>query len=146
MTTKGVWLLDRHTDRQMDRQTLDKMIPMCRYASQATQKCIFVYFLPQAVTNSKYSKLSKSCTLPRGLWYQWRVKQPLNEPIVQIWLRYHTIQTIFCILHVGGLQTDRWQKGQTIQLLDARGQKKFCGKLFALHILGTFTQTWDVLV
>ena len=24
------------TDRQRDRQTLDKVIPMCRYASQAT--------------------------------------------------------------------------------------------------------------
>ena len=27
-----------HTDRQTDRQTPDKVIPMCRYASQATQK------------------------------------------------------------------------------------------------------------
>ena len=26
------------TDGQTDRQTLDKVIPMCRYASQATQK------------------------------------------------------------------------------------------------------------
>ena len=29
---------DRRTDRQTDRQTTDKVIPMCRYASQATQK------------------------------------------------------------------------------------------------------------
>ena len=33
---------DGQTDRQMDRQTdgrtTDKVIPMCRYASQATQK------------------------------------------------------------------------------------------------------------
>ena len=29
---------DRHTDGWMDRQTPDKVIPMCRYASQATQK------------------------------------------------------------------------------------------------------------
>ena len=28
----------RQTDGQTDRQTLDKVIPMCRYASQATQK------------------------------------------------------------------------------------------------------------
>ena len=28
----------RQTDRQTDRQTPDKVIPMCRYASQATQK------------------------------------------------------------------------------------------------------------
>ena len=27
----------RWTDGRMDRQTPDKMIPMCRYASQATQ-------------------------------------------------------------------------------------------------------------
>ena len=26
------------TDRGMDRQTPDKVIPMCRYASKATQK------------------------------------------------------------------------------------------------------------
>ena len=29
---------DRQTDRQTDGQTTDKVIPMCRYASQATQK------------------------------------------------------------------------------------------------------------
>ena len=29
---------DRRTDRQTDRQTTDKVIPMCRYALQATQK------------------------------------------------------------------------------------------------------------
>ena len=37
-----MWLLDRQThiptDEQMDRQTPDKVIPMCRYASQTTQK------------------------------------------------------------------------------------------------------------
>ena len=27
------------TTGQTDRQTPDKVIPMCRYASQATQKC-----------------------------------------------------------------------------------------------------------
>ena len=31
---------DRHTDRQTDGQTTDKVIPMCRYALQATQKYI----------------------------------------------------------------------------------------------------------
>ena len=30
---------DRRTDGQADGQTTDKVIPMCRYASQATQKC-----------------------------------------------------------------------------------------------------------
>ena len=29
---------DRQTDGQTDGQTTDKVIPMCRYASQATQK------------------------------------------------------------------------------------------------------------
>ena len=29
---------DRRTDGQTDRRTTDKVIPMCRYASQATQK------------------------------------------------------------------------------------------------------------
>ena len=29
---------DRHTDGRTDRQTPDKVIPTCRYASQATQK------------------------------------------------------------------------------------------------------------
>ena len=29
---------DTHTDGRTDRQMLDKMIPICRYASQATQK------------------------------------------------------------------------------------------------------------
>ena len=28
------------TDRRTDRQTPDKVIPMCRYASQATQKLL----------------------------------------------------------------------------------------------------------
>ena len=31
-------LTDGRTDRRMDRQTTDKVIPMCRYTSQATQK------------------------------------------------------------------------------------------------------------
>ena len=35
---KKVWLPERQTHRRMDRQTLDKVIPMCCYASQATQK------------------------------------------------------------------------------------------------------------
>ena len=38
VTTKKMLLPARHTDRRTDRQTPDKVIPMCRYASQATQK------------------------------------------------------------------------------------------------------------
>ena len=37
LTTKKVWLPDRHTDGLTNRQTPVKVIPMCRYASQATQ-------------------------------------------------------------------------------------------------------------
>ena len=33
---------DGQTDRRTDRQTTDKVIPMCRYASQATQKCSII--------------------------------------------------------------------------------------------------------
>ena len=29
---------DRRTDKRTDGQMMDKVIPMCRYASQATQK------------------------------------------------------------------------------------------------------------
>ena len=34
---------DGQTDRRTDRQTTDKVIPMCRYASQATQKLHIMY-------------------------------------------------------------------------------------------------------
>ena len=43
--------MDRQTDRRTDRQTTDKVIPMCRYASQATQKLretIFIAPEPKA--------------------------------------------------------------------------------------------------
>ena len=33
---------DGRTDGQTDGQTMDKVIPMCRYASQATQKYSFI--------------------------------------------------------------------------------------------------------
>ena len=38
VTIKKVWLSDRQTHAHTHRQTPDKVIPMCRYASQATQK------------------------------------------------------------------------------------------------------------
>ena len=37
VTIKKVWLSDRQTHARTHRQTPDKVIPMCRYASQATQ-------------------------------------------------------------------------------------------------------------
>ena len=49
------WTTGR-TDRQTDGQTTDKVIPMCRYASQATQKtnliCLnFITKLPKSYHN-----------------------------------------------------------------------------------------------
>ena len=41
VTSKKVWLPDR---RQMDRQMPDKVIPMCRYASQVTQQVFIAVF------------------------------------------------------------------------------------------------------
>ena len=34
---------DGRTDRQTDGRTTDKVIPMCRYASQATQQLIYLF-------------------------------------------------------------------------------------------------------
>ena len=39
--------------RQTDRQTSDKVIPMCRYASQATQKCVCDILKWPAILKSK---------------------------------------------------------------------------------------------
>ena len=38
---------DRRTDRRTDGRTTDKVIPMCRYASQATQKPLKTKKKPQ---------------------------------------------------------------------------------------------------
>ena len=49
---------DRRADRQTDRQTTDKVIPMCRYASQATQKRKYAMLrLFHLSYNSKYQGL-----------------------------------------------------------------------------------------
>ena len=48
-TAMRVWQTDRQTDGRTYRQTTDKVIPMCRYASQATQKWRYLhynFFLP----------------------------------------------------------------------------------------------------
>ena len=67
VTTKKVWLPDRHTDRQ----TPEKVIPICRYASQATQKwCIggsFPKTIPVRIVNNFY-KLPKE--IPKELMSQ----------------------------------------------------------------------------
>ena len=46
---------DRQTDRQTDGQTTDKVIPMCRYASQATQKLTLVTFLEEFMVGHSFS-------------------------------------------------------------------------------------------
>ena len=51
VTTKKMWLPNRHTHTWSDRQMLDKVIPMCHYASQATQKPM--YSLPRNVCPSE---------------------------------------------------------------------------------------------
>ena len=43
---KKVWLSDRQAHGQTDRQTQDKVIPMCRYASQGTQKHLSLFMSP----------------------------------------------------------------------------------------------------
>ena len=43
---------DGRTDRRTDRQTPDKVIPLCRYASQATQKTPLSRTLPWLSPNS----------------------------------------------------------------------------------------------
>ena len=82
MTTKRVWLPDRHThgrtdrrqtkwslcaamlrrqheNRQTDRQTPDKVIPMCRYASQATQ----ILFLQDLRFQQNLSNVPPLCSV-----------------------------------------------------------------------------------
>ena len=48
------------TTGQTDRRTMDKVIPMCRYASQATQICVCETQMPPDKTKLKSSKISKS--------------------------------------------------------------------------------------
>ena len=63
MTTKKVWLPDRHTDGRTDRQTPDKVIAMCRYASHATQYC---WFRQIWIANLKRRKCQYMKTLTNG--------------------------------------------------------------------------------
>ena len=42
---RKVWQTDRQTDRRTNRRTTNKVIPMCSYALQATQKHILVQYL-----------------------------------------------------------------------------------------------------
>ena len=45
---------DRRTDGRTDRQPPDKVIPMCRYASQATQKLDQTYELAAVLNVTRY--------------------------------------------------------------------------------------------
>ena len=72
VTIKRVWLSDRQMHARTHRQTPDKVIPMCRYASQATQ----------GDTKRKISILIK--ITPRAL-FVWRssfVMWPVNSALL----------------------------------------------------------------
>ena len=51
---------DRHMDGRIDRQMPDKVIPMCRYASQATLKLSYFQFGPVFVMKEK-ATMRKMC-------------------------------------------------------------------------------------
>ena len=54
---------DGRTDGRTDRRTTDKVIPMCRFASHATQKSTFS-FVPSHIAQDKISfSLSRSKTV-----------------------------------------------------------------------------------
>ena len=60
----GVWQTDGQTDRRTDRQTTDKVIPMCRYASQATQKYEILFRnINFEITDIHYVRLNSDVTL-----------------------------------------------------------------------------------
>ena len=61
MTTNKVRLPDRYTDRRTDRHTLDKVIHMCRYVSQATQK-------PFQMTRQWWGDLAVTFMLKYIIW------------------------------------------------------------------------------
>ena len=65
VTIKKVWLSDRqtHARTHTHRQTPDKVIPMCRYASQATQKSMCVI-----LTNIYLVTLKHWQTLRKSHW------------------------------------------------------------------------------
>ena len=48
------------THRRMDRQTHDKVIPMCRYGSQVTQKCCHTK-VSKIKDGYQYMYLEQSC-------------------------------------------------------------------------------------
>ena len=57
---------DRQTDGRTDRQTTDKVIPMCRYASQATQKPLLPH-LPRH--RPCWPQLRRQVRIQR--WWRW---------------------------------------------------------------------------
>ena len=63
---------DRWTDGRTDRQTPDKVIPMCRYASQATQKMASFYYLLSVITKTikVISHNFKVISLSPSRWYR----------------------------------------------------------------------------
>ena len=62
-------MCDYRTDRRMDRQTPDKVIPMCRYASQATQSYPYVPLCDAGDTKMGYCFINFFKNLTRGTSY-----------------------------------------------------------------------------
>ena len=130
-----VWLprkCDYRTETQTDRQTPDKVIPMCRYALQATQKIKHVFVkqgFPQRQQSPDIAKISKSYILtpphPRGRWCQWSMSNPYMN--LQSKFGYCITQTLNIALCLwagrnyrqADRQTDRRTDGWMIHLLDA---------------------------
>ena len=83
-------------DRRTDRQTTDKVIPMCRYASQATQTSPSPTFWPRPPR-------------PQGHGKSVKCEEPIDELTVQVWLLYHHPHFYYCTLFESGteLRTDK---------------------------------------
>ena len=85
---KKVWLPDRHKHGRTDRQTPDKVIPMCRYASQATQKSLEKYNQSPDCRRDKRISLVVDCKsstqewdylVPSAMWWHILSFSPLRD-------------------------------------------------------------------
>ena len=88
---------DRRTDRPTDGQTTDKVIPMCRYASQATQKMdIHVQwnYQPTKIDHELHYVFTK-CTLVQLLHYILNCKHAFRNDISYLVLLDTIIMLIY---------------------------------------------------
>ena len=93
-----MWLPDRHTDTH--RQTPDKVIPMCRSASQGTQKShfkywiMFILYLHDGVTEDFLDGVFLNLT-------QSRKQVNINKYSIHVWLQIMNVYT--CLSNVNFL-------------------------------------------